>query len=304
MDMQSGREGEAADAMTVRSEDGTAVSAPRPSPFSPPHPPPDATPSASGAWGLGAAAGVWAANLALSFLIPAIFLVVYALLFNPQLVGMVGGGQLPASAVIATLVGTFAAQVLTLGLCWLVVTHGGRQPFFAPLGWSWHPQFKWVHAVGLAFLMLLLGGLLEKTLPHRPTDLERLLQISASVRISVALLATFGAPLVEEVVYRGILYSSLERVAGRGAGVAVVTLLFTLVHVPQYWGSVATITAILLLSVVLTLLRALTGSLLACVATHFVFNAIQSAIIVFVPSAAPKPDPQAAVTALWAACGH
>jgi hypothetical protein len=56
--------------------------------------------------------------------------------------------------------------------------------------------------------------------------------------------------------------------------------------------------------VVLTLLRALTGSLLACVATHFVFNAIQSAIIVFVPSAAPKPDPQAAVTALWAACGH
>lgn len=294
MSIQMGREGEAADEMINRA-DGEI-----PSPFGRPAFTPPATPPEGGRmWDVAVAFGVWLVNLALTFIVPLIFVVGYVLLFNRAAIAGLGRGQLPPGAVMATLIGTFASQVLTLALCWVVVMmRDGQQSFLASLGWSWHPQFKWVHAVGLALLMLGIAAVLSKVLPHRETDLERLLRVSFAVRITVGLIATFGAPLVEEIVYRGILYTALERAGGRAAGVAVVTLLFTLVHVPQYWGSVATITAILLLSVVLTGLRAWTGRLLPCVATHFVFNGIQSLMIIFGPQTVPPPAPQPAVLLL------
>ena len=54
-------------------------------------------------------------------------------------------------------------------------------------------------------------------------------------------------------------------------------------HVPQYWPNIAVISSITLLSVALTVLRARTGRLLPCIAVHFVFNGIQSVIIVAEP---------------------
>jgi membrane protease YdiL (CAAX protease family) len=68
--------------------------------------------------------------------------------------------------------------------------------------------------------------------------------------------------------------------------VSAVTLLFAAVHVPQYFASPAVIVAVLCLSLALTLLRAVTGKLLPCVATHFIFNGIQAVLIIY---QAPKP---------------
>ena len=73
-----------------------------------------------------------------------------------------------------------------------------------------------------------------------------------------------------------MLYAGIERAWGKWAGVGLVTFLFALVHVPQYWGSYAAITAIVSLSLVLTLLRAYTGKLLPCIATHLVYNGVQA----------------------------
>jgi hypothetical protein len=90
--------------------------------------------------------------------------------------------------------------------------------------------------------------LFAKILPHHETDLERMLKLGASVRVLTALLAVLTAPLVEEVVYRGVLYPGVAKRWGLVAGVGVTTLLFGLVHVPQYWGSWAAIATIVLLS--------------------------------------------------------
>jgi membrane protease YdiL (CAAX protease family) len=114
-----------------------------------------------------------------------------------------------------------------------------------------------------------------------------LLKLGISVRIMVAALAVLTAPLVEEVVYRGVLYSGIARDWGKGASVAAVTLLFGLVHAPQYWGSYAAISAILSLSLVLTLLRAWTGKLLPCIATHLVYNGIQAIGLLVSPDESP-----------------
>jgi CAAX protease family protein len=208
--------------------------------------------------------------------------------------------QITQGVVIFTLVITFIMQVAGFVAAWLVVTRVGRRPFWRTLGWGWIPQFKMVHAIGLAFLMFGVAILSERFLPHQETDLEKFLKMGMSIRILVAALAVMTAPLIEEIVYRGVVYSSVEGLMGKGAAVTFVTLLFALVHVPQYWGSVASIAAILSLSFVLTLLRAWTGKLLPCVATHLVYNGIQAVILLLAPQQAPNSQSdQAAVTMIW-----
>lgn len=237
-----------------------------------------------------AALGVWIASIVFIILAQGLLLVFYTLISGPQAINQVVAGKLSVSLAWITLIGIFIAQLLTLGLSWFVVTRNGKRSFWNSLGWSWHPQFKWIHAVALAVLMLLIGGLLTKLLPHQENDLDRLLKVSFSIRVGVVLLAIMTAPIVEEVLYRGILYSAGVRIMGRLLSVILVTGLFALVHVPQYLGSPAAISAILLLSAALTSLRAWTGKLLPCVATHFVFNAIQSVLILVTQTQAATPE--------------
>ena len=220
-------------------------------------------------------------------------------LFVLQLLGTIGfiglnwyqTGQRPSFTIdtplaLVTLAATLVAHIITLGLAWWVVTSFGRRPFFETLGWKWHPQFKSVHAVALALMMLALAVLFERVLPHAKTDFQRLLELSLSVRIFIVILAVGTAPIVEEVVYRGLLYGSIEKATSWKLAAAIVTVLFAVVHVPQYWGSPAAIAAILSLSLTLTLLRAFTGQLLPCVATHLIFNGIQAIVLLASPPGA------------------
>jgi uncharacterized protein len=132
-----------------------------------------------------------------------------------------------------------------------------------------------------------------------------MLKSSRGAALATAFLATFTAPLVEEVVYRGVLFSGLrKRLGAMWAGLFVV-VLFALVHVPQYIESPGTIATILLLSAVLTIIRARTGQLLPCFVVHLVFNGIQSALIVaepylerLAPQTPPVPAPDPALV-LW-----
>jgi uncharacterized protein len=212
--------------------------------------------------------------------------------------------QITRGTVILTLAVTLMMQLAGFVAAWLVVTRFRRRPFWRSLGWGWIPQFKMVHAIGLAFLMLGVAVLLERFLPHKETDLEKFLKMGMEIRIMVATLAVLTAPLIEEIVYRGVIYSSVEGWMGKGAAVTIVTLLFALVHAPQYWGSFAALAAILSLSFVLTLLRAWTGKLLPCVATHLVYNGIQAAILLLAPEAALNNQPnQAALMLGWQILG-
>lgn len=231
-------------------------------------------------WGAGTGLLVWLASIALLLALQIVGLGIYLAVRVKQT------GQIPKSfeldwlMALLTLITTLPAHLLTILVCYLVVTRNRKRPFLRTIGWEWHPQFKWVHAVALAFLMMGIAFGLEKMLPHRETDLEKLLKLGASIRYLVAILAVFTAPLVEELVYRGVLYTGIERSWNKVGSVISVTFLFALVHVPQYWGSYAAIAAILVLSLVLTLVRAFTGRLLPCIATHLVYNGIQSIALV------------------------
>lgn len=199
---------------------------------------------------------------------------------------------------IVTLVLTLIMQIVGLGASWMYVTRIGRKPFFQTLGWRWHPQFRLGHAVALAFLMFGVAWVISKFLPHHETDLDKILKLGIWVRVFVVVLAVLMAPLVEEIVYRGVVYSAVERLGGKVVGVITVTIIFALVHVPQYWGSAAAIASIVSLSLVLTLLRAWTGSLLPSVVTHLIFNGVQALGILFLPEKMLDESTQKAVIIL------
>jgi hypothetical protein len=185
--------------------------------------------------------------------------------------------------VMIIVAGFVPAHLLTLALSWAVVTRLGRVSAAQVLGWRWKPDFGIGKSVLLAILLFLVAMAINYKFGGQETDIERILQSSRATALITAFLATATAPLVEEVIYRGLLYSAFQRVIGPVFAVIVVASMFAGLHVLQYWPNAGAISAITLLSVVLTIVRARTGRLLPCFAIHLVFNGIQSLIIVVEP---------------------
>jgi membrane protease YdiL (CAAX protease family) len=250
-------------------------------------------------WGAGTGLLVWLGSIGLVFFFQLIALIVWGFIRYSQT------GQIPQIIAMDWLITVlsigsyFPAHLLTLLLCWRIVTAGGRRPFWQTLGWSWHTQFKRVHAVALAFLMIGFGFLIEKILPHQETDLEKLLRMGTTVRILLASLAVLTAPLIEEVVYRGVLYTGIERAWGKSAGIVLVTLLFAGGHFHQYRESYAALVVITSLSLALTLLRAATGKLLPCVATHLVYNGLSAVFLLLAPEEMPNTNTAKTAVAIF-----
>jgi membrane protease YdiL (CAAX protease family) len=185
--------------------------------------------------------------------------------------------------ILIMIAGVLPAHIITLIIVWLVATRFGERSVVEGLKLRWDGKFSLAASAGLAIILYIAALLLTLAFGGQGTPLDKLVESSRAAALTIAFLAVATAPIVEEGIYRGILYPAIERTANAKVAVIVVTILFALPHVPQYWPNVAVIASITLLSVVLTILRAYTGRLLPCIAVHFVFNGIQSVIIVLDP---------------------
>lgn len=244
-------------------------------------------------WNTPIAIAVWIASVLLILILPNLFVIPYALSQKIQLTDQAKVIDFLLSdptAVLLNIGAIIPAHLITIGLAWAVVTRFNKYSFRETLGWRSGGMRWWHYAVILTsfFAFAILVGYL---IPEAENDMTRILKSSRTAVYLVAFLATFTAPIIEEVVYRGIVYSALQRTVGVGLAVAIVTLLFAIVHVPQYYPSYSTIILVLLLSLVLTLLRAKTGNLLPCIILHFVFNGIQSVSLI-IQTLYPQDPPQ------------
>ena len=185
--------------------------------------------------------------------------------------------------ILIIVLGIVPTHALILLMAWGVVTRLGKISWRKALGWSWRPPFRLRESVGLAILLFFVAMFVIYIFGGKETDLERLLRSSRTAALIIAVIAATTAPLVEEIIYRGILYSALHRAVGTGLAIVAVTLLFAGLHVLQYWPDIGAIFAIALLSLALTAVRAYTGRLLPCFVIHLVFNGIQSQIIILDP---------------------
>jgi membrane protease YdiL (CAAX protease family) len=252
-------------------------------------------------WNGWVAIGYWALSVLFIVAVPAVFLFPYIISKGIDLKDretLLNFTLTDPTAIILQLAPVILAHILTLAAGWLIVTRFNRFSFRKTLGWQMDGFRLW-HALVLTVAFYVFGYLMTSAFGKVDNDFERLIEGSRVAVYLIAILATFTAPLVEEVVYRGVLYSAFQRKFGFTIAVIVVTVLFTVVHVPQYsQNSVpdyASVITLLVLSLALTLVRARTGNLLPCVVLHTVFNGIQSVILVLEPyiqtDKSPVPDP-------------
>lgn len=242
-------------------------------------------------WGPRTGMSVWLASVAAIIVIPIIAVIMWYGIQSAR------GAHLPTLAarqevlewlksptlLLVQVLSTILAHGITIAVCWAIVTKMGMRPFWESLGWNWAGRPRWYWPTFSACVIVALLGVtpvLTRFLPQsEDNSFAELLKSSQQVRIAIAVLATFTAPLVEETVYRGLLFSSLRRYLGVGVTVLIVTVMFAGVHVLQYWGAWVSVAGLSLLSLTLTVVRAKTKSILPCVLIHTLNNAFFSVLI-------------------------
>lgn len=235
-------------------------------------------------WGSWESVGLWVISVAMILFVPAIFLFPYLAsvtqLSNSE--ELVEFARTDAGAIFVQILAIIPAHLLTIAAAWLIVTRMRKHSFTAMLGWR-AGGVQWWHYLIMLGGFFVVAAVVGYFVPEQDNDLLRMLRTSKYVVYIVAFVATFTAPLAEEVVYRGVVYSALQRSIGVAGAFAITTLLFAVVHVPQYWPSFSTIFLLLVLSVILTSVRVFSGNLLPCVILHTLFNGIQSTLLLVSP---------------------
>jgi membrane protease YdiL (CAAX protease family) len=252
-------------------------------------------------WGFAMAFLVWVLSIAVQFVMQIILLAFYLIYAgwnpsSPDAAQSLTTLTLGKTGVFLQIFALLPAHILTFAMVWAVVTRFGKYPFLKTIGWEWPSRvWTWLSVV-LGFVLFGAGVAIAKIVgADTPTFLEQIINSSAATRYTIAFLATFTAPFVEEFIYRGVLFAALQRLAGAVVAGVATLFLFTLIHVPQYWPNLGVLAAVGFLSVALTVIRAKTGRLLPCVVIHFVFNGIQSAYLLIEPYLSnPQPVPEPA----------
>lgn len=229
--------------------------------------------------------GVWIASIVALLIVPVVFALPY-LIFRIAKFGPPTAEALSTDKglIFYSVAGVLPTHMLTVVFIWLVVTYGGRRPFWKNIDFEWpkkySPLIVTLLSVLVATILYLVAVLITKRYGEHKTDLDLLIESSIYTRMATAFVAVVSAPLAEELIYRGLLYRALEKAAGMGVAIVIVSLLFAGVHVFQYRNNIAVILAITLLSITLTVARAITGKVLPSFIMHLVFNGIQSIFIV------------------------
>lgn len=205
-------------------------------------------------------------------------------------------------SIIAT--GMAAALTITIAWAWPKVLRRAGIPAFSGsewLGWVKPTRIPlWlVPLVTIPMMLFISGGVTALSNMVDIGDAEVSIQLemfrTPAMQIVTTIVVSTVVPLAEELIFRGAVYGALVR---RDDGTRtrwqrhrlafiITALAFGLVHVPAGFTSAAAILAIVLLSVFLTLLRYLSGSVKPSVVAHTTWN-LMSAIGMVV--AANMPD--------------
>jgi membrane protease YdiL (CAAX protease family) len=229
--------------------------------------------------------GVWIASIFALLIVPLVFALPYLIYritkFGPPTPEALSSDK---GLIFFSIAGVLPTHLLTIVIVWLVVTHGARRPFWKNIEFGWPEKYSplviTLVSVLMATVLFVIAIGITKLYGEHKTDLDLLIESSIYTRWATAFVAVFTAPLAEELIYRGLIYRALEKAGGVAVAIVVVSLLFAGVHVFQYRNNIAVIIVITLLSITLTVSRAITGKVLPAFIMHVVFNGIQSVLIV------------------------
>lgn len=168
------------------------------------------------------------------------------------------------------------AQVIYYGplllYMYILISVQYRLPFWEGICWRW-PGGRQAGRIFLAGIVLAIGLLIvEIWLPqNKQFPLEKLFS-SPAAAYTLAIFSVTVAPFMEEMIFRGLLFAFFERMAGTAFALVLTALLFALIHVPEYWGAWSGVALILVVGLVCSTARALTGSVVPGVILHVAYN--------------------------------
>lgn len=214
--------------------------------------------------------------LLLGFIPVALFGSHFALLVAYSALRPVAGWQAPVeqvqSGTIFLLVQQCFFYVFILTFLFILARVEHQQPFWRSLGWK--PLRLNGILTGLAggFGLALLASLCLWLLPDNQSfPLEKLFT-SRAASIAICAFAVLIAPVVEELVFRGLLFAISERLAGLNTAVIVTALLFAGLHAPEYWHAWNHLLIITMVGFVFSFVRAFTDNLAPSTVLHIGYN--------------------------------
>ena len=183
------------------------------------------------------------------------------------------------------------ASVLVLAFMYTLITVKYELPFGAVIGWrpiKQRPLFYGASYCGAGVLLAFTVGLASHvmSMPEQPTPFEDLLRDPSSL----LLVAGFGiaiAPLVEELIFRGFVFSVFERAHGRLAAVVITAGSFSLIHGPQYGWHWQILVLLLYVGIVFGAVRAKTRSIVPSTIIHAAYN---TTLLIGLLSASQAPN--------------
>ena len=193
------------------------------------------------------------------------------------------GPTMSTAKSIVLLVGQAAVDASAILYLYLMLLVRTRAPFWKSIGWrDLHPGAGTIRHSALQFMaggaalavgVSLVGGFLN---PKSSLPIEDLLKARVSVLL-FGILGVLVAPLVEETIFRGFLYPVIARRTGIPAGIFMTGTLFGRMHAAQLWGGWGQIALLIIVGVVLTWVRAHTGTVVASYLVHLGYNGLQLA---------------------------
>jgi membrane protease YdiL (CAAX protease family) len=134
-------------------------------------------------------------------------------------------------------------------------------------------------ALSLNKLMAWLMSLIQMEAVEQPTIKVLKLTVGPIQRICFGITAIVIAPVVEESLFRGILYPIIKQRTSPMIAVSITSLLFAAIH-----GNIMTFVPLTFFAVILTLLYEKTDTLLAPIVSHSIFNSANFVIFIFSPN--------------------
>jgi membrane protease YdiL (CAAX protease family) len=222
--------------------------------------------------------------------------IVAMLVFSgPNLITVALGGldtgetvELSGGVLIFSLLFTLILQVIIFGIALLplLVTKRLDRRLWGPQRTSW--SVVWIGlAVGVvtAIVAYTLNGIAAFLVGAEDPVEQQLLQdalTGGATLAIVALLAVVVAPLVEEVLFRGVLFRSLMDRTGVWVAAVLSSALFAIVHVEVVVSQPVALVGLFTVGLVLAIAYRIVGNLWIPIIGHAVFNGISLSLAIVV----------------------
>jgi uncharacterized protein len=198
----------------------------------------------------------------------------------------------PGGPSVELLLTEVALWLPMLGTCWLLSQRRGEGSFAIDYGLRWRPVDIGLGLAGsIAARSTESIALLPIVLAHPHFSVPDVSEFQpfthgASEWIVLVLVTCVGAPIVEELFFRGLIQTRLVGRYGPVVGIGVTSILFGAAHLIGWAGSISLVDALAIAGagVALGTMRHLTGRLGTSMMTHSFFNAQALIILAFVHS--------------------